>query len=53
MIIGEILGIIFGGLLAIITAIRKFNIRHIKIKCLSGCCECEEDMESDNDDKDE
>lgn len=48
MIIEEILGIIFGGLLAILTAIRKFDIRHIKIKCLSGCCECEEDMGSES-----
>jgi len=34
MIVGEIIGIILGGLVAFITAIRKLGIR---IKCLSGC----------------
>ena len=42
--IGEVIGLILGSLIGLIVAIRKFNIKHIKSKCLSGCCECEEDM---------
>tara|TARA_Y100001973_G_C5206884_1_gene342101 strand:- start:2 stop:169 length:168 start_codon:yes stop_codon:yes gene_type:complete len=49
MLITEIIGIIAGALVAVIASIRKFNIRHIKIKCLSGCCECEESMDAQDD----
>ena len=45
--IGELIGIILGGLIGIIAAIRRFNIKYIKLKCLSGCCECEEEMGDD------
>ena len=49
MIEAEVIGLIFGGLIAVIVAIRKFNIKHIKSKC--GCCECEEDMGDDSEDE--
>ena len=45
--IGELIGLILGGFIAVIAAIRRFKIRHIKLKCLSGCCECEEEMGDD------
>lgn len=35
------LGLIFAGIIGIITGLKKFNFKKIKINCLSGCCECE------------